>query len=655
MDVRSSGIAQLSRLLLLLYNKYKTSHEGFEHPILQYVGRFMRQNELTRSIFNPDTPASLVSLSQHIIGFLAATMLYTEAETDVIWNACTTSVEAEFVKASFGVLSELCRYLDLDHLLYLARKFAETSPNKLGKDAVYTLSDLFQKVQLRSGDTADEDQERRLTTAFVSLDILYKANDAEDTFSTKQLCDTARIELLRFATPKYNAHDRLKIYQRCVPKLLQPADGSTTSIDIILLFLDSAIVCKQESQDLLGLLSVGTLVDELSYYVKTCQPGPSRSEKSINAAIHCRIEAIIRLLALPVVSNSEPRMQESTLATFTDCAVGRLAISNAARNCAWRTAAGMGAFADAIGSTANGILAHWLKEANALPSEILTPIALHLQGNVLRRRSEDQILRNHFSLVLQDDTWKQLVRTAESTACPATSGLARDTLCDVLFDYPVKYSEMFNASQCHADFARQQIYGICGRFQALARPPGEAEIQNIIQRIDLLAEVLRRSKQSADAFKISTMQEISLIRESPGDLLHCTLQVYGAGQVEAKTFRLHFDASTKLAELASRIPGMTGANANRLIIGGQEMDCKSQADLPMFALGIGDKAGVIYICPKHTLQSDIRTVLTPTGEVEKQLVAQYDQLEKLLDGPEEIAQKVLLSSFDSKLDPSNDF
>lgn len=638
MDVRSSGISQLSKLLLQLYNSLKTSQEGFEHPILRYVGRFMRSNELTKYIFGPESHASLISHSQHIIGFLAATFLYTDTETDLIWAACTTSVEAEFVKASFGVLTELCRYLDLDHLLYLVNKYAITPPDKLGKDAVETLTDLFQKVQLKSGGSPDQD--RRLRTAFISIEIIYKVDTAEQSPSTAELRDTARAELIRFTTDPYSADDRAQIYKRCVPNILKPDDLTTTSIEILLLFLDSSIVCHREPHDLLSMLSVGALVDEFSHYIEAHRDDGQQCISAVISAIQSRIDAIIRLQALPGTTKNE-----STLVTLSDYAIGKLAISNEARDCAWRMLSTMDTFADVVGATASVMLHHCLEAAISLPLESVTPTLLAVYGRILRRRSEERDLKNDYCLILQTPIWQKLVQTAESTAYPETSRLARDLLCDALFQYPARYTDKSKVSKCHADFAKDQISHIRRDYQVLLQSASASETQTLVQRIDLLAEVFRRSKLSAQVFESTSVVDIVLAREPATEVFQCKLQVYGGAQAQPKLYRLHIRPSTTLSELGRELPKHTGAASHRVVIGGHALHLEVQGDRQISQLGIGSETeapGVISICPKYTIQSDIEILLTSAGEVEKELLVQYDELETLLDGPEEIAHKVPL-------------
>lgn len=636
MDVRSSGVLQLSALLLQLYSTLRTSPNGLNHPILQYAGRFMRANELTKYIFGPESHASLISHSQNIIGFLAATFLYTDVETDLIWAACTTSVEAEFVKASFGVLAELCHYLDLDRLLYLVKKYANTSPERLGKDAVETLADLFQSVQLKTGVT--QDQDRRLTTAFISIDILCRLRSANHSPSMTQLRDTARKELLRFTTAEHTADDRIQIYRRCRSILLKRGDCTTTSIEILLQFLDSSTVCLMEPQNLLSVVSVGALIEELIHFVDTCRTSGAQADTSAEYAIECRINAIVCLQALTEVP-------ESVLiwTTFSDYTIGKLAVNNTTRDCAWRTLTTITSFKSVVGATAGAILRHCREEAISLPLDFLTPTLLGVFGNALRQSSESSHFQDDYSIVLRDPIWLKLVRVAESPNFQEASALARKIVCDILFEYPGMHCDNSGVAKCHADFARTQIESIRQNFLTLAGSSAEKEAQDIIQKIDLLADVFRRSICHGATSRTELASDVFLAKDSTAVAFTCRLEVYVGGQAQPKLYHLQVTSTTKLSELVRKLPEITGADANRIVISGKVIDLDSQGDCQMSQLGIGLEAqasGVISVCPVHTIKSDIGLLFRPADEVEAEILAQYAELEKLLDGPEKVAQKV---------------
>ena len=109
MDIRSCGIFSFC-VELQTWSRDYANHRA--HPVLQYATRYIKQKNLTSYIFGAESHASIINGSRDIVTFLASFGGYTNLETDVIWQACTTSVESVFSKASFAVLDGLLHLLD---------------------------------------------------------------------------------------------------------------------------------------------------------------------------------------------------------------------------------------------------------------------------------------------------------------------------------------------------------------------------------------------------------------------------------------------------------------------------------------------------------------------------------------------------------------
>lgn len=631
MDVRSAGISLLSTRLLDLYNTHRAAKDNFEHPVLQYVARFMRANELTKYIFGPNSHASLVNHSQNIIGFLAATFAYTNLESDIIWHACTNSVETEFVKASFTVLIDLCRYLDLEHLLYLANKYAITPPSKLGKDAVESLTDLFQRVQLKSGET--NDQAHRLATAFISIDIMMRvATVQEQHASLIQLRDTARTELSRFTSPAYGKGDRAQVFARCVPNLVNANENATTSVEIIDMFLP-CIQSPQEAQDLLDMLPIQVAVNELGQYVKSHQKleEDGKRHPTAIAGLQLRLAFVVRLMALPGVHIDD----EIRLSLFRHT-VGDLGLNNDARDYCWNALMTLCQNAN-VSATANDLIRHFIAtEAIDLDLQFMTPRLIRLFGLSLQGLTKQSSESEDYSHVLEAPVWRKLVQAAESVGTLQVSQPATEVICDILFDYPRQSAKKrAAAAKCHADFARQQIGHIREDLANLETSGGTT----ICQKLFLLDAVLRKSRQFPPIPDPGVDTDICLATQPEDELFQCTVQLYCGGQTQPKMYRLQANSTTSVSELMAKLPSLTGATENRVIVGGKALDLESQSTETLSKLGVQASGGIL-ISPKHTIESDLGIVLTLPGAVEQEVLRHFDDLEQLLDGPENVASKV---------------
>ncbi|CAK4021444.1 Ubiquitin carboxyl-terminal hydrolase 13 [Lecanosticta acicola] len=624
MDVRTCGIMSLGKTFVQLHKLHSSSPEQFEHPVLQYVARFVRLNEVTKYIFGPNSHASLVHHSGNIIGFLAATKAYTHLETDIIWHACTSSVEVEFAKASLAVLSEICRYMDLDQLLYVANKYVDTPPSKLGNDAVDSLSELFAKVQLKNDSSLD--QGHRLATAFISINVMMKADEAESNGSLSRLRETAKQELRRFTNPAYNAHDRVEIYLRCAPHIVKSSGQASTAVDIIVLFLQGT-VSKREAEHLLEALPVQGAIDEMGRFLESCRAGASSSGIAQIAAIELRLELIVRLLSLPIVD-----LSAEDLSRFFKYAVGDEALNNEARDRAWRLLMHM-LDTNESEDVASDMLERFLaKEIAGLPLDFVTPelikiCGIHLQNHLLCSESPAD-----YSSALHTPIWQKLVLAAESADNLLVRQQAAQMICQVLFGNTNQQQKGTSATRCHAEFARQQIDRIREEFQKTT----DSGTGSICQKLGLLDAVLSQSRTFVESSAVDLQANINLASEPADVTSKYTLQIHGTGQTQPKTLVLRAKGSNKLSELASMLPNATGAAENRVLFRGKEFELKVDGETTLADLGIPEEA-IIPICPRHTSDSDLGLVLTSPGAVEHEVLEQYSELEKLLDGPDDVA------------------
>jgi ubiquitin carboxyl-terminal hydrolase 34 len=629
MDVRNCGIALLSKRLVTLHKKHNPHNDCPDHPVLQYVARFLRTNELPKYIFGPNSHSSIVHHSQHIISFLAVNAAYTNLETDIIWHACAYSVEAEFVKSSFAVLNEVVNFLNLEQLLYLANKYAITPPTKLGKHAVDFLTRIFQRIQVKS----DEGSERheRLATAFICIDIMMQVGQTEENLLLNKLRETARNELFRFANPSFSPEDRVQICSRCLPNIIDHSEHATVSVDILVMFLRN-LVSIQEAQQLLSLLSVSSVIDGLVRYVNDRHAAGRTIGLADLCGIDVRIESILHLMAL---SGTQP--DEDDVRKFYQHTVGELALGNEARDRAWMLLTHMGNIQN-LSLVASTLLQRFLAQDTInLAVCFMTPQLLGLFAEQLKAQAASEF---EFSTILDTPIWKKLLETAEhESITPATQQAAR-IIIHLLFEYGQRTHSAEVISRCHASFAKQQIRRICDNFASLPHLVSSRErIVAIDREISLLDAVMAQSKATPVASSGEVDRELRLVDSGVEKPTHFKLQVYGAGQSPPAVYLVVASESTLLSELTTRLPDITGASQIRVIIGGKPVDLASNATESISRLGL-DKSGVIHVCPKYSPQSDLAKVLKPPGVIEQEIGEHYTELDGLLDGPDAISQKV---------------
>jgi ubiquitin carboxyl-terminal hydrolase 34 len=249
-------------------------------------------------------------------------------------------------------------------------------------------------------------------------------------------------------------------------------------------------------------------------------------------------------------------------------------------------------------------------------------------------------VNNDFSSILQMPEWQKLVQATESTSIVEVDDLATKLICNVLFERNSEYQNKISAAKCHASFARHQIERICSIYASSTFGQLSIEDGNVlVRKISLLDAVLLRSKHRDHAYTANVSPDLCLPKKNAEGSLCSTLQVYGGRQPDPKVYRLQYDSSTTMGDLLAALPEITGADESRVILSGQALDLTICADKELAELGL-QAEGVIAICPKHTMESDLDIALTSSGAVEQEILAQWEALEKLIDGPDAIAKQV---------------
>lgn len=629
MDIRNVGVDILKGRLVNLYNNHKNAPEYLDFPVIQYAVRFLRKNEMTAYIFGPESRAGLVNHSSDIICFLAATSNYTDAETDIIWRACSTSVEADFVKASFGVFQNMTTFLDFRHLNHLARKYSETPVSRLGAEAIDFLPQLFQELELKASSFTERLD--RLALAFTSIDLLKHANASDCAASTAQLRHVSLAEIDRFARPMFQLDDRAALYDYCIPDIQQHTKHATTAFEILMIFI-SVRISTEEAQHVLTILPVSAAVEELCAYVSAeheagcTQPG--------TPGVIVRLSCVVRLMTLAV---DEP--DQITQERLFTSAFGGMALSNGARNAAWERLNSM-AETDYPPSSASHLWQRYVQDyVPSLCAGYATPRLIEFMCVTLKAAFASEDIKSDPTKLLHLPLWETLVRFATASQDHEVVNGAARAILELLFDFP-STTNIAPASIAHAhgSFVRSHIQSLCSEYSKCIHVGQGSSWAEFLHGLDLLGAVLTRSRETTSTYTIAKDQEALTVGQvkDAQDSISFVAQIYGPG-TEPTSFNVHARESTKVSELLAHLRRSTGATENRLIAGGREITAEPNKSL--FESGVHD-SGVIMIRPRYTFATNVDELLTCPGPVEQEISAQYSSLEAFMDGPEEIAQRV---------------
>ena len=629
MDVRSCGVNMLSLQLTQWHESHVKYSLECDHPVVQYAARFLRANEFTKYIFSADSHASIVSHCEEIINFLAQTGAYSDQEGDIIWHACTTSVEADFVKASFNVLERICKSINFDHLLHLLKKFTTTDLSSVNEVAVHMLGNLY--VSLHETTLIHAERVSNTQIALISLDIARNLAHHDTTPVVQRLMDIVMKEIARVV--QRGGTECLQICEQCVPDIVNHTEYATLSTQVLTVFLTNHPKPKT-AQLLLAMLPLESAVGELELYTQHITRAEIHGFRGTFIAVASRIEVITRLMSLP-----DAQYDASLESRLFECAIGENAPENETRNAAWSKLATLAHSRDSPPAARRLLDRYLVDQVPKLPARFATLALVFSATQMIQAQVLADPEDGRLSRMLEMSLWHVLVRAAAQADDGAIIHSATEAICKLLFALPQQFRDKDVAVRCQAQFVREYLRQLCIDHHHLQTTTGsETDHRWFQQSLGLLTAVIQQSKETRPMYQLaSQMGTLRLCHdEDLNDTFSFSVHIH-MPENQQKTINVRANTSTTVGDLANALPSETGAAENRMIFGGRQIDLKSDTDTALSDAGVHASAALL-ISPKYTSECDLDKILTRLDPVEEALLAQYDQLETFLDSSPLVAE-----------------
>jgi len=624
MDVRSCGIMLLCRTLEQWHSLWrKAADDSTNKSVTEYAARFLRVNDLTSYIFSADSHASIVSHSKDIIAFLAATLTYTDHETDTIWQACTTSVEADFAKASFDVLEYLTHYLGFDQLFYIAQKFTSAPIAVLTAERpAGTLSMLFRRFL----EVCPIDKQRLCSqdAAGLAFEIVRRLHSEDTLPLARSTWKVAMTEIARLAD--MNTDDRLPLYERCVPDIVEHTERATCSYEILSLFLNGW-KSDPEAECLLAMLPPAAVVDEIGHYMQQIAQVRDMDCDVRMSTIIVRLDSAVWLMSLGPYSRDSD-VEERLFDYF----LGDMAPNNSVRQTAWSRLASLRTMEPAF-AAASPLISHYLDaRVPTLSASQVTQSLINLMVPPLEDTLRTDSHQDSPPRLLQSPSWKTLVRAATYSQDGYTAPYATNAICHILFVCPQDFAHKAAVVLCHAEFVRYFVEQMCTEYAERMRLGDGGEAQQLCRAVSVLTAVLDRSREMQDFYRTPTRPAVcSLTKEkTERDIMCFTGQIYRPNKGN-EIIHIQTDKTNTVAQLAAALPSHVDGSQSRIMVGGRRLSLEHDGPKPLHEV-VG-QAGVIMVCPKYTADTDLDKVLPSPGPIEREIMALYDRIDSFLDGP----------------------
>ncbi|RAL15100.1 putative ubiquitin C-terminal hydrolase [Aspergillus homomorphus CBS 101889] len=250
MELRVHGMETMQSDLVAFYRLHiQRDPGGINHPLVQYLVNFLRQNHIVEYIVGIDSHPQLISRSVNIIGFLVVTSTYTDADTDTIWQTVTESRDSRAVSEVLAMLSRtfhlhLCTS---PALLYLCSKLLELPLVRFDARMIEFCDQLLYQVREKH----NERYRQELSVHVDAIPLRLCVRLIRESAATNELSVDHKAHLQKFAATQLSAFmdiglsesDKMETYELCVQDIADMNNFTAGSIQAL-----NALLTNNDSQ-----------------------------------------------------------------------------------------------------------------------------------------------------------------------------------------------------------------------------------------------------------------------------------------------------------------------------------------------------------------------------------------------------------------------
>ncbi|KAK5118435.1 hypothetical protein LTR62_002949 [Meristemomyces frigidus] len=626
MNVRQTGINLMCAHLLGIFRDFVLQDDvtDWRHPVSRYAVRFLKENHMVEYIFGPESHADIIANSHNIIAFLAAASSLDDDELDAMWKTCTTSVEADFVKASFACLQHACNHLGLKSLEHLALHFTDTPVEQLlDNSAAQCLERIFIRVhenlKYKHVDDREDDQLSICCTAMAILQRLQSAHDA--TVMLQRLAH-AQIEIARY----YPSRVRLRIYDFCLPPLLERTADATTSATVLAILLRSTKT-PEEAGAVLRKFPLDAAVAEFKHFVEDAGSRPDLHDYGLGLCTRIGVVVLLHDFA------AEEDVDQHADALF-DLMLGEAAPNNHFRNIAWRELINHVQAEDKCSPCAERLLCRYVGTTlPVMPAEYATPVMIEIMTEALKSEIRATLASNPEADPLGRPLWKALVRFAVHAPANDATKAAADAVCKLLFYWPLQSDDRATPARCHKRFVEDFVDWLCVTYMNDPNPDDPERSMGFQQAINVLTLVLKCSRRTQPTAQlVAPMNSVPLpgTDSTPNAKMLCFTVQMCSTQTHPTITSVRARPDNTLQELVDALPEKSGVTGKKIIIAGMPFDLRTSGKRTLSEIGVRS-SGSILIYPTYSFDTTLENVLTELGPVEETMCRRSDRLEAFLD------------------------
>ncbi|OJD36097.1 ubiquitin carboxyl-terminal hydrolase [Diplodia corticola] len=306
------------------------SQKSPDKDILHHFAQILLEDKIIDYIIGVDSHPQLVSRSGNIVGFLAVTGRYGEAQTDAIWDAITQSQDPRMAEALIEMTMHTVLLMSNRDLLYLCTKFNTLPPSSFSVCFVELFKRICDGIQKKARADLIEWTEEPRRMAVFSL-CVYLAQETypfpiESSAPFLQLMHrTAIHQLALFSRGEFaTADDKAEIYRTCASGIAGKTPQAAANAEIIFTMLSAM---PTDSDVLLRTSVVEDVSEELCSFVAAEK---NTVRKGLEIPLTSRLQLLFYLMNISPTS-----LAAGTEKKVWDHLVGPSAIGADLQDVAW--------------------------------------------------------------------------------------------------------------------------------------------------------------------------------------------------------------------------------------------------------------------------------------------------------------------------------
>jgi len=332
MEIRVQGVESMQEDLVTVYQRC-IGHQGFKtlHMLPQYLSELILSSKLVDYIVGVESHPQLITRSKNIVGFLMVTGKYTNAQTDLIWQAVSLSQDSRTIDAVLDLVAGIQGIVDdCMQLLYFYQKFIDLPLRYFDGKMLNHCKALHGLLVKKWNDKQGYGTKLAMPPYRLCLRLIREAlADASLPLHRKrEIYQSATEELRLLMNNGPSDTDTSAIYEECIADISGRTPHATGSMAALSVFLDHN--SEDDIHHLANTFEFSVhIIDEFSSFTNS-EMTRSTSPQEPNDALAIRLS----LLQKFIIHDPET-ISPGLLQKLWACMLGEQALNDSARENAW--------------------------------------------------------------------------------------------------------------------------------------------------------------------------------------------------------------------------------------------------------------------------------------------------------------------------------